>query len=495
MGTPINILIVEDSADDAALLVDELTSAGFDPKWKRVETKQDYRDNLGAHLDIVFSDFTLPQFSTPDALKLLQESNLDIPFIIVSGTIGEEHAVQSMKAGATDYVMKGNLARLAPAVVRELKEAEARRQKRRVELALRESEARFRQMAENIHEVFWLASVELTEMLYISPSFAAIWGRSCQCLYENPRVWLDAVHPDDLECVRAAFLNRRTMKDDLRVEYRIVRPDNSVRWISDNCFPVCDASDRIYRVAGVAVDITERKQAEEEIREFSSQLVRLQDEERRRIGRELHDSTAQELTAVATNLALVQQRIDGHDLVTENLLADSQAIIEQCHREVRTISYLLHPPLLDELGLADAIGEYSDGFTKRSSIATRVEISPTLGRLAVETEEALFRVVQESLSNVHRHSGSPTVSIRIVRKSAVVVLEVIDEGHGLPSEMSIRRDGTVSKMGVGVASMRERIRRLGGRLEIESSGRGTTVRAIIASEMRTNETGENPDCR
>jgi len=491
MGTPINILIVEDSVDDAELLVAELKTAGFDPTWQRVETEQDYRAHLRAQLDIIFSDFSLPQFSTPDALRLLHESRLDIPFIIISGTIGEERAVAIMKAGAADYLMKGNLARLAPAVERELKEAETRRQKRRVELALHESEARFRQMAENIHEVFWLANAELTEMLYISPAFATIWGRSCQSLYEDSRVWWEAVHPADAPRVRTIFRNHRTTNNDSCVDYRIVRPDGSVRWISDECFPVRDTAGQIYRVAGVAVDITERKQAEEEI----LGLVRLQDEERRRIGRELHDATAQELTAVSTNIGLVQKRIDRGDLIAENLLADSQAIIEQCHHSVRTISYLLRPPLLDELGLADAICEYAAGFTQRSEIEATVEISPTIGRLPAETEEVLFRVVQEGLTNVHRHSGSATVSIRIARETTGVMLEVVDQGRGLPSAMSIRRDGTVSRMGVGMGSMRERVRQLGGRLEIDSSPRGTTVRAIIPCEMKTDEDHTNPNRR
>ena len=214
------------------------------------------------------------------------------------------------------------------------------------------------------------------------------------------------------------------------------------------------------------------------MRRLSGHLLRSRDEERRRIGRELHDSTAQELVAVALNLGLVQERSAGRDVTADNLVADSQAIIEQCQRELRTLAYELHPPALDDMGLVGAVQEYADGFTQRSGIRVTLDASPALGRLPAETERALFRVVQENLGNVHRHSGSPTATIRIARENGDVILEVSDQGRGL----RIRDDGSVTNAGVGLAGMRERVRQLGGRFEIESSGRGTTVRAIVPAE-------------
>jgi PAS domain S-box-containing protein len=139
-------------------------------------------------------------------------------------------------------------------------------ERKRAEAALLESEGRFRQMAENINEVIWLANEDLTEILYISPRFEEVWGHSCQNLYENPRVWIDAVHPDDRQRVHDAFVEQRTSGQELSVEYRIVRPDGSIRWICDNGFPIRDASGKIYRIAGVAEDITERKLAGEKLR-------------------------------------------------------------------------------------------------------------------------------------------------------------------------------------------------------------------------------------
>jgi len=239
--------------------------------------------------------------------------------------------------------------------------------------------------------------------------------------------------------------------------------------------PLADKTGTISQLAGVVRDITDRQQAEDEVRQLSGHLLRSQDEERRRIGRELHDSTAQELVAVALNLDLVHHRSAGRDVTADNLLADSQAIIEQCQRELRTLAYQLHPPVLDEVGLAGAVQEYAAGYTQRSGITVTLDASPVLERLPVATELALFRVVQESLSNIHRHSGSPTAAIRLMRDAAEVILEVADQGRG----MRLRGDGTVANAGVGLAGLRERVRQLGGRFEIKSSGRGTTVRASV----------------
>ena len=242
--------------------------------------------------------------------------------------------------------------------------------------------------------------------------------------------------------------------------------------------PLTGKTGTVVQLAGAVRDITERKRAEDEVRQLSGHLLRSQDEERRRIGRELHDTTGQELAVASMNLGLLQQRSAGRDIGADSLLADSQALLEQCQRELRTLAYQLHPPLLDELGLAGAVQEYAVGFTQRSGIHVTLDTSPALGRSPAETEQALFRVVQESLGNVHRHSGSQTATIRMARGDAGVILEISDQGRGL----RLRDDGTVANAGVGLIGMRERMRQLGGRIEIESSGQGTTVRAIVPGE-------------
>ena len=227
----------------------------------------------------------------------------------------------------------------------------------------------------------------------------------------------------------------------------------------------------------MAQDITDRKRAEENLRVMSKRVLDAQDDERRRIARELHDSTAQQLVAMTMNLEMLEDALPGKNRGVRKLLRDSLALAKQCAREVRTISYLLHPPLLDQLGLTPALRSYIDGFSKRSGILVTVDEEEGLGRFPTEVELALFRVVQESLANVHRHSGSRTADVRIMKTRESVTVEISDKGCGISDDVlaGIQR-GAVGP-GMGVAGMRERLRQLGGNLELESDSRGTTIRA------------------
>jgi len=226
-------------------------------------------------------------------------------------------------------------------------------------------------------------------------------------------------------------------------------------------------------------NITKRKQAEEALHKMSGQLLRSQDEERRRIARELHDTTAQGLTALLMNLSLVNESALGLNDKARQLLAGAVALAEQCARELRTLSYLLHPPMLDELGLAGAMRDYADGFARRSGLRIDLEMPPDLERLPIETELALFRVLQEALANVRRHSGSRTASIRLAWTATELRLEVRDQGRGMKAAGSPPAGSSLAgALGVGLLGMRERMHNLGGRLEIESDDHGTCVIAI-----------------
>lgn len=243
----------------------------------------------------------------------------------------------------------------------------------------------------------------------------------------------------------------------------------------------------------VAADITTQVHAqqrlqdsERQLRTLSSRLLRLQDEERRKIARELHDSTAQSLSALEMNMSLLEP-VQGDESM-QRIVAETRQIARDCCLELRTISYLLHPPLLDEVGLAFAIEWFADGFAKRTSIEVRPQIMPGFPRLDSEVETTLFRIIQEAMSNIYRHSGATKAWITLSRRKTATELEIRDNGSGFPEGDGAK---TGAAAGVGLAGMRERLAELGGQLEIRSSPYGVSILATIDHHASHEE--ENPD--
>jgi PAS domain S-box-containing protein len=224
----------------------------------------------------------------------------------------------------------------------------------------------------------------------------------------------------------------------------------------------------------INTDITERKQSQESLRQLSSYLMRVQDEERRRIARELHDSTGQKLVALKMNLASIAR--DGASKKTNG---DSLSLVDEALHEIRSLAQLLHPPLLDEAGLASATKWLVDGFAERSGIGIDLNFDSGAARLPNAVELALFRVIQESLNNIHRHSAAKKAKIRLLSDGTAVTLEISDDGKGMPSEMMNHSPKSKPTIGVGILGMKERLSQLGGTLEIAAGKKGTTIKAVV----------------
>jgi two-component system, NarL family, sensor kinase len=258
------------------------------------------------------------------------------------------------------------------------------------------------------------------------------------------------------------------------------RPGNSdLLWIYGNAIPQFDETRRMVRVITTFSDITDLKNAEKALHQLSTQLLQMQDQERRRIGRELHDGLAQTVLAVNLNLAQVRDSAALGER-SERALEKARNLLQEMARDIRTLSYLLHPPLLDDLGLVSALKEYVHGFGERSGIQTDVVIDVGADRFPQEVETTFFRIVQESLANVQRHSGSDSARVILREDGNVVTLEISDEGCGMPVPVPGGVNGrNPVRLGVGIPGMRERMSQLGGTLEISSSAEGTTVRARL----------------
>jgi PAS domain S-box-containing protein len=264
-------------------------------------------------------------------------------------------------------------------------------------------------------------------------------------------------------------------------EMRLRRADGEYRWFLVRTAPLRDEQGNPVKWYGVSVDIEDRKQAEEEVRRLSGRLLRSQDDERRRIARELHDSTGQNLVALATMIGQLDRSISlgpSGEQQTSALLSECQALADQLIREVRTLSYVLYPPVLDEAGIEDAIRDYAKGFTNRSGIQVDLDLSPGVGRVGRDIELTVFRVVQEALTNVQRHSSSQQAKIRIYRNSNLT-LEISDSGRGLSATAQKGKNERRFEFGVGIQSMRDRVNLIGGQLGIDSASGGTTVRVTI----------------
>ena len=215
-----------------------------------------------------------------------------------------------------------------------------------------------------------------------------------------------------------------------------------------------------------------------QLQNLSQRLLKVQDEERRRVARNLHDSTGQTLTALKISVALLRRRLDNDERMCEEL-SEIALLADQALQEIRTTSYLLHPPMLDDAGFTSAAKWYVEGFAKRSGMKVRLDFAPEVERLPDTIETALFRVLQESLTNVHRHSGTSEVDVRFCREAQTVILEVRDYGRGISEELLSRWGQTVLDSGVGLAGMRERLSELKGDLEIASADPGIRLRAIV----------------
>ena len=363
--------------------------------------------------------------------------------------------------------------------------------RKRAEEALRSSEREQRHIAAQL-ERERARLVEAQEMAKIGSwevdlqTLKVIWSEQTHRIFETdpsrfhptrPK-FLEFIHLEDRAKVDAAFKASLDKRSPSTVEYRIVMPDGRVKILEERWQAFHDEEGKPVRLAGTCRDITERVRAEEELQRLSGRLLRSQDEERRTIARDLHDSMGQDLVALATMLGQLRASVPSARRKPRQLLSECKVLADRCIREVRTLSYVLHPPVLDDAGLGDAIRDYVKGFTKRSGIPVELELSPRVGRMTRDVELALFRVVQESLTNIQRHSGSPQAKIRVNRDSHLT-LEISDLGRGLSATQPGGKEEAGFEVGVGIPSMQERVKLIGGRLEIDSTSYGTSVRVTI----------------
>jgi signal transduction histidine kinase len=325
-----------------------------------------------------------------------------------------------------------------------------------------------------------------TGKVYCSEEAGRLFGLSGGGEYEGS-AFLDRLQAEDRDRVRAAFDAAVSPGSTVDVDFRVLGAEGA-HWVRCTGRIVADRGGDPEWLAGVVTDkvVAEQRISEMNaaLRELSARLMRSQDEERRRFARDLHDSTAQSLTALSFSIKLVADLpVVAASVEASTALLDCAAMVEACIREVRTMSYLLHPMLLDDLGLEPALRNFAAGFERRTGIAVRFHSSAARARWPDAIQTTTFRFVQEALSNILRHAGATDVLVELTEAADGLTVQVTDNGCGFPREV-LNGSGTLVGSGVGIAGMRDRARSLGGAVTIQSSSQGSTLQLVIP----TNET-------
>jgi PAS domain S-box-containing protein len=471
--------------------------------------------------DLILTDIMMPRI---DGFGLLQriraeEALKNIPVILLSARSGEESRIEGLDSGADDYLVKPFSARELTARVRShLATAQIRRE-------ASEDERMLRLDAEML-----AAIVASSDDAIISKTLDGVvtsWNAGAEKLFgytakEAVGQPITMIIPLDRRDEETRILAR--LRQGERIDHFDTvrqRKDGSKLEISLTISPVRDASGKIIGASKIARDIGARKRIERELheseqrfrtladaldtqiqfrtqelrrrneeilqqsdqlRELSGRLMSSQDEERRRIARDLHDSAGQNLAALAMTVARIEDEAKRDPARLADTVKEVRDLIEGLSQEIRTTSYLLHPPMLDEMGLPSALGWYLEGLEQRSGLSIALNIPADFGRLAPEVELAIFRLVQECLTNIHRHSGSKTALIRITREADKIYAEVQDQGKGMSSERFAEVQSHRAGVGVGIRGMRERVRQAHGELTVDSNALGTTITAIFPAK-------------
>lgn len=481
----LRLLLVEDSPDDAALVVLALRQAGLEPELRRVDSAAGLINALDTDdWNLVISDYNLPGFSGADALQLLRNRFPDTPFIVVSGCIGEEAAVALLKAGADDYVMKDNLARLAPAVERSLKDAAIRAGRKTAEIALRVSEARFKSIAANIPGSVLQLVLDANRnwsFSYISDRCRALCGLSAKLLRRSPGRFFDLILREDAASFVQSMQTSARDLTDWNWEGRIrvhVNQHEEIKWINLRSSPRKLPEDGVLW-EGILSDITQNKLSELEVRrsreqlsDLSAHIYSMKEHERTRLAREIHDDLGGTLTAIKIELMRLGKDIPPRAKLARQHLHSTEELVDNALDTARRISTELRPGILD-LGISAAIEWQAAQFQQRMEIPCRVACPPDDIPLDDEIGIALFRIFQEALTNIAKHARASRVDVELDTDEELVNLTVRDDGVGA--------NGTdLAKPGAfGIRGIRERVLHLGGEASISSTPGGTTITVSV----------------
>lgn len=504
MTLPLQVLVLEDRKPDAELVVRELEKTGFVLNWQRVDTLRDFRLRLTPNLDLILADYTLPGFTVVEALAALKESKLDVPILVVSGSVGDDKAVECLKMGATDYILKDRMARLGPAVRRALAERASMIEVKRSHEALAASEQQMRGILSTVEDVVWSMSLHTGKLLYLNPAAEKLTGRPVQQFLDDPLLWLQTVHPDDQSMMLKAQ-EEAVRWGTNETEYRMVRMDGTIRNVAVRAWTAYDAHGKPAKLEGILTDVTGKRDAERERiqseidRRESARLAQLSEFKSHFIAMVAHDLN-NVLTPMKINVHLIGDELTAAgnpDSKPLRALSNSVTRLEGFLADLLDASRLQSGQLtlaMTPFDLAssitaslDAIEDYAaaEGVTLVRSVPVALVVKGDRRRLE--------QVSTNLLSNAVKFTPSAgQVKVSLLKTKEGILVSVTDSGRGIAAEdiaklfQPFGRLGTVpqgkhSGTGLGLFICKGIVEQHGGRIWCESDGlgRGTTFNVLL----------------
>jgi PAS domain S-box-containing protein len=463
-----HVWLIDDSPDDVASIRHSLCQA--------VETRFEVScfnclADVIAHLDstaklpdAALLDLNLPDSAGLATLSALHQRAPELPIVVCSGLENPKLAIEAVKAGAQDWLGKGETT--SALLERSLRYAVDRN---RMDHELRQSEERFRQLAENIDDVFWIFDVDTSQVIYVSPAYEQVWGRPRKEIYENPDAWLDAVHGDERQSIQEAFASKAA--DGLYdVEYRVVRPDGSTRWIHDRGVPVHGQDGHVYRIVGVAEDITPYKRLQRDVAELTSR-------EQQRIGQELHDNIGQQLTGIGLLARSLQKKLEATEAREANAAGELTHNISIAQNQLAKLVRGVMPVEIDANGLMAALSELAKNTKQVSRLDCDFDCKQPVSIEDNMTTTHLYHIAREAVNNAVRHANASQIFIRLAEINRAVIVQVWDDGNGLPNQR-------LPKTGMGLRIMAHRASVIGAYLDVRGGDEGGTV---VTCTLRTDD--------
>lgn len=480
----LKILLIEYSAKDAAAVLKILSHSGFQTDYLCVATADDLQEALRLQdWNVILSDYASPRLNACDVIKLIKNQGLDIPLIIVSSDIGEEAAENIMALGAYDFMMKANLARLVPVIRRSLREVKNYQRLITAQAALQKSEALFQAITSNLPGVvfqFQLGKNNKASFPYVSDASETLLGLSPQKLMSSPELFPELILPEDKESYRQLMMTSAEQLSTWNWEGCIqVKGDSDIKWVSLRATPR-RMLDGAMLWDGIMINITRNKLAEREIArsreqlaELSSYLQKVKEQERARIAREIHDDIGGTLTAIKCELLPCMDKTARKLEFYQQKAKSIESLVDRVIDSTRRISLDLRPGILD-CGIVAAVQWQAKEFSDRTGIVCRVSCDNDEISLDSDLAIAIFRVFQETLTNISKHANASRIQVKLVELKGLILLDVMDNGCGITEIDMDKQDS------FGIRGMRERCLQLKGNFHISGeSEKGTKVTILI----------------